>query len=88
MKRCPNCRAQYRGKESCHRCGMELQVLRRIEYQARQQIILAVTALQQKRLDKALSALKKAKGMKEDPLGSSLIQFIEESTASSSEGMN
>jgi hypothetical protein len=83
MNRCPNCKAQYRGKESCHRCGMGLQHLLRIERQAQHQIKRSVTALQQQRLDEASDALQKAQRLKGDPLNTRLIQFVAAQAAAS-----
>ncbi|KPA15596.1 NosL, partial [Candidatus Magnetomorum sp. HK-1] len=34
MKRCPACNARYRGKENCHRCGMNITKLIEIKNQA------------------------------------------------------
>jgi hypothetical protein len=31
MKRCPACNARYRGKEECHRCGMNIAPLLEIK---------------------------------------------------------
>ena len=78
MKRCPNCRAQYRGKHCCHRCGMELQHLLQIESQAKRQTRQAVAALQQRNTEQALLALQKAIQLQEDPLSRALLHFLEQ----------
>lgn len=34
MDRCPNCKARYRKRDSCHRCGMDLSWLLKINARA------------------------------------------------------
>jgi len=42
MKRCPTCNARYKGKQVCHRCGMNIGSLIDIQQQAREHYHLAI----------------------------------------------
>jgi limonene-1,2-epoxide hydrolase len=42
MKNCPACNARYRGKDQCHRCGMELASLLDIKTRAQSHLKQAI----------------------------------------------
>lgn len=79
MERCPNCRARYRGDPECHRCGMELSRLLRIEAQAARWECLAVQRLAAGDRRGAITAADRALALQHRPLATLLRDFAQRS---------
>jgi len=77
MKRCPNCRARYKGGENCHRCGMEFKWLLNIEESALSLRPAITKALLNNDHIKARKLLRQHQQLLKDPVIDSLALFLE-----------
>lgn len=75
MLRCPNCRARYREGTTCHRCGMELELLLKIEQAAQYYLTVGISALAANDRHLAMVHLKRAYQLNHEPLARSLLGF-------------
>lgn len=78
MERCPNCRARCRDEAECHRCGMELAGLLRIEAQAEAWERVAVGRLATGDAAGAAVAATRALALQHRPLALALYRFARE----------
>ncbi len=77
MKRCPNCRARYKGGESCHRCGMDFKWLLDIEKSALSLRPAIARALYENDYKQAKKLLGQHQQLIKDPVMDSLALFLE-----------
>ena len=79
MERCPNCRARYQEGERCRRCGMDLTPLLAVEAAADRLIQSALLHhLARAEVGASLTALKAARGLRQDPFIELLLGFVAE----------
>ncbi len=76
MERCPNCKARYRGGESCHRCGIELTYLLQINQQAVNLRVQIAAALRDNQRNTALKYTQQLRQLIPDPWGDTLYRFL------------
>jgi hypothetical protein len=76
MERCPNCRARVRDRAECRRCGMDLTLLVAAEQAADRLIGTALARLAGGDRAAAQEALRRARGLRGDPLVDELLAFL------------
>ncbi len=76
MDRCPNCRARIDGDSHCRRCGLELEMLKRIEQTAQRKLRAGLLALVSGCLSVARVRIAEAQALKQQPLADALMGFI------------
>ena len=77
MERCPNCKARYKGEDTCQRCGMDLSRLVQIENQVRH---LERVAIQKILVQEAFAAeriLNDALILQKSPSTKILLDFVQ-----------
>ncbi|MCL7929756.1 hypothetical protein [Halomonas llamarensis] len=75
MQRCPNCRARYREGSTCHRCGMELAPLLKVEQASQYYLAVGISALAAQDHSIAVTHLEQAYRLNHDPLAKVLLDF-------------
>ena len=78
MQRCPNCRARYRDGDTCHRCGMELTLLLRVEQASECYLMAGIDALAVNDPDTARVFFNRSFRLTHDALAASLLAFCSE----------
>lgn len=77
LERCPNCRARLDGTAHCRRCGLELELLRRVERARETAIACALRRLAVDDQAGAIAALSAARRLKADPIIDALLGFAQ-----------
>jgi len=67
MKRCPACNARYRGKETCHRCGMEIAPLVAVKTRANEHYNQALRHFYMENYDKMYTHARRANSLYQTP---------------------
>jgi len=77
MKRCPNCKARYKGGENCHRCGMEFKWLLTIQDSALALRSAIIKALTNEDYVQARKLVRQHQQLIKDPLIDAIAIFLE-----------
>jgi len=75
--RCPVCKAAFRGRETCPRCGTDLAVLMHLAGRAHLDRQAARAAVRSGDLSAAAALARRAQGFCDTPAGRSLASFID-----------
>lgn len=77
MERCPNCKARYKGEDTCQRCGMDLGRLVQIETQVERLEHFAVKKILGQDAFAAEKILQEALTLQRSPSAKVLLEFIQ-----------
>lgn len=77
MERCPNCKARYKGENTCQRCGMELSRLVQIENQVRHLERVAIQKILAQEAFAAERILNDALILQNSPSAKILLDFVQ-----------
>ena len=77
MERCPNCKARYKGEDTCQRCGMELSRLIQIENQVRHLERVAIQKILAQDAFAAEKILNDALILQNSPSAKILLDFVQ-----------
>ena len=77
MERCPNCKARYKGEDTCQRCGMDLSRLVQIENQVRHLECAAIQKILGQEAFAAERILNDALILQNSPSAKILLDFVQ-----------
>ena len=77
MERCPNCKARYKGEDTCQRCGMDLSRLVQIENQVRHLERAAIQKILDQEAFTAERILNEALILQKSPSAKTLLDFVQ-----------